>query len=235
MKQKLSRYLIFLGLPFILSGCCNRYVVWLRDVFYQGSSVETERAVVEQYIRSEHIYDQLTTLAHFDALWLSDEVRSAFSFVHAQKLCLSEERYQVFLRRQLEENTHYISFYVLAAIPTSFGSDVLTDKDADWSFCLTINDKTYRPVQITLVDLQPEYSMFFGSRYTRFKKAYQVRFDARDDHGDLLLSPSTPYIKLWFSRVDRKACAVWCLDSRTNVVYREITNPDTLAYSLACP
>ncbi len=232
MKQKLIFTWFIICILSLLPGC--RYGCWLKDVFYQGEKGEKYLGLVHQYLRSEHVYDQFTTLGHFDALWLSDEVRTAYANVYGCKHCLSDERYKAFLRRQLEENKHYISFYLLAAIPECCGSTILSDKDAVWSICLKIDGCVYRPIEIKIVDLLPEYCMFFGKTHTKFKTPYLVRFDARDIAGRSLIASGTRSIELWLTRVDRKITLLWCLDGQGRVLRRRLDHPDVLAYDLDC-
>jgi hypothetical protein len=214
---------------------CQRYICWVEDVFYQGEKVTTYEAVAQQYIRSEHVYDQFSPLAHFDVLWLSNEVRTAYALSHRQKHCLSVDRYQAFLRRQLEENKHYISFYLLAAVSKPCGSGILTDKDSDWTVCLQIGQCLYRPIEIKLLDsLAPEYITFFGKNYTRFKTLYQVRFDARDIQGHYLIHGGVDQFTMWFNRVDRKVSMTWCIDGSGNVIRQNSNDPSVLAYDLQC-
>jgi len=215
-----------------MPGC--RYGCWLKDVFYQGQEGDKHLDVVHQYLRSEHVYDQFTTLGHFDALWLSNEVRGAYASVYACKHCLSDERSNAFLRRQLEENNHYISFYVLASVPDCCGSTILSDKDAIWSMCLKIDDNMYRPIEIKVVELQPEYCMFFDRYFNRFKIPYLVRFDACDVSGQSLIHNGTRSIELHFNRADRRAVMLWCLDGQGDVICQRLHHPNRLAYDLDC-
>ena len=231
--MKLKMYTLFFTL-LLLSGC-TPYQPWLEDVFYQGEKVDKHTAIVRQYLRTEHVYDQFTTLAHFDVLWLSDEVRSAYAKVHACKQCMSDERYTAFLRRQIEENRHYISFYVLSAIPNRCGKPLLTEKDALWSMCLKIGQHVFKPIEIKVVELPPEYIMFFGKTYNRFKTPYLVKFDAQEINGSPLLAGHTGSLQMIFSRTDRKAYLTWCLNSCGRVIRKDLSkNSDVLAYDLDC-
>jgi hypothetical protein len=232
MKHTFFLTVFMLFLLSLLPGC--RYGRWLQDVFYQGQKGDKHLEMVHQYIRSEHVYDQFTTLGHFDALWLSNEVRAAYANVYACKHCLNDERYNAFLRRQLEENNHYISFYVLASIPECCGSRILSDNDAVWSLCLKINGNMYRPIEIKIIDLLPEYCMFFDKYYTRFKTPYLVRFDARDISDHSLIHAGIRSIELHFNRADRRAVMIWCLDNQGRVIRQRLNHPNRLAYDLDC-
>lgn len=238
MKYSVSLFgfIICIIILTFLSGCTDfRYGEWAYEIFYQGEHVETYKECMEQYIRSVHMYSQLSTLAHFDALWLSDKVRSLYAYVHAEKHCFSQQEYAQLLDEQREENRRYISFYLLAAIGKSYGSIILTDDNAEWVVCLCVNGMVYKPVELKIVDpFDPEYMFFFGKRYTRFKKVYIVRFDARDIHGNPLIHSGTEELVLEFSRINKKTELVWCLTRSGDVVYQDITNPNILAYPLHC-
>lgn len=227
MKHKLFLILMILSVSF-LPAC--RYTCWLKDVFYQGEKIDKHACVARQYLRSEHVYDQFSTVAHFDALWLSDEVRTAYAKVHTAKHCLSTERYCAFLRRQQEENRHYISFYLLSTTPGCYGGALLGEKDAEWSICLKIDGCVYRPIEVKIIDLLPEYVMFFGKTHTRFKTEYLIKFDAQDMAGNHPMC-GAHCLELWFTSADRRVKLVWSLDGQGNVVCKEIKH-DALAYDL---
>lgn len=233
MKHKVFLISIVILSLSVLPGC-HRYECWLKDVFYQGECIDKHACIVRQYIRSEHVYDQFSTVAHFDALWLSDEVRTAYAQVYATKHCLSDERYTAFLRRQQEENRHYISLYLLSAFRAHYGSPLLNEKDAEWSICLQVGDCAYRPIEVKLVEMSPEYVMFYGKIYTRFKTAYMIKFDANDIAGNPIFARGIPSFALLFTSADRRIKLVWCLDGNGNVILRDMNHPDVLAYDIWC-
>lgn len=213
-----------------LPGC--RYINWAKEQLPQGRKITYDTNVVRRNIRSLHLYDQFDTLAHFDALWLSDEVRCMYAQVYAQKHGLCDDRYEEFERRQLEENNHYISFYLLAAISED-GKTSLSDKNSVWSIYLEIDGCIYQPVEIKLIDeLAPEYELFFGVRLTNFKKSYLVKFDARDIDGEFLLDEGTNYFDLWFKKTDRQAGMRWYLTPEGDVLPRRKKDCDILSYDL---
>ncbi|MGB8467884.1 MAG: hypothetical protein WCE21_02680 [Candidatus Babeliales bacterium] len=218
--------LLFMML-FFLPGC-RRYICWGLDVFNTGELIDTDCDTVRHYWRACHIYDQFSPLAHFDVLWLSDEVRVAYARAHAESHSLCDDRYHALRARQLEENNHYITFYVLSAITPYIGSDDLADKHAEWSLSLCIDDVQYRPVFVKEVELSPEYVFFFGRACTRFKRTYQVRFDACDINDELLINSATRSLTVCFNRVDREECVTWCLDAQKRVIRDPLNDPDLL-------
>lgn len=225
--------LLFLILLVLLPGC-TPYHRWLSDVFYQGEKITRETAIVRQYFRAAHIYDQFSTVGHFDTLWLSDEVLTEYAKVYACKYCLSEECYATFLLEQLEETKNYISFYVLSALPSCY-KGMLDDKNPEWAICMKIDEVIYRPIEIKMIELTPEFLLFFGHAYTRFKTPYLVRFNAYDNFGRPLITKKTDKIELLFSRPDRKAYLTWCLDAHGHVIHRNLAKiTDTLQYDVQC-
>lgn len=216
----------------IVPGCCKNYIPWIQNVFDQGHKVDKHVDVARQYVRNIHVYDQFTTLGHFSAIWLSPEVRKAYANVYAVKHGFSEERYKIFLRRQFEENKHFISFIVLSSIPNGGYGYILSDKDSPWSVVLNIDGHTFKPVEIKSIELSPEYRMFFGRTYTRFKLPYIIKFDAHDINGNRLIAQGTSQISLRFARVDRYEDAVWNLEYNNKVIYEEVPNNNVLLYDL---
>ncbi len=213
---------------FLLPGC--RYRQWIDEAFYQGKKVENHAVAAQQYVRNLHIYDEFDTLAHFDALWLSDQVRSYYVCMYARKHCLTEERFKTALRRQLEENKHFISFYVLAAIPDH---GLLGEKDSVWGICLRVNnDEEFRPKEIKIVELMPEYKLFFGPTWTVFKTAYLVKFDAYDDSGNKIITADTRSLELYFTSAKRTAMMRWYLTQEGTVICHSLKHPNILAYDL---
>lgn len=234
--MKLTWYHGFFGIIILfLSGCGghNRYVAWLNDVFYQGQKLPMEEGVAQQYVRSEHIYSQFSTLAHFSAIWLSWEMRMLYANVHARTHCLSSEEYQRIVQHQKEEHDRYIVFYLAASLPKRHYSTSLTQEDVDWSLCLSINGITYQPTVLQEVDLEPEYKMFFGDAYTHFRTSYIVKFPARDEHDAPLITPNTQSLCLLLNRADRRGTVHWLLDRHGNVIKTDRFNPNILAYPLA--
>lgn len=218
-----------------MPGCNNRYSCWLQDVFYQGEKIDMPTQTVRQYLRSEHVYEQFSPLAHFNIIWLSNEVRAAYVQIYAQKHCLTQQKYQNLLQNELTLNQQCISFYILAAITTRFAEESLISKNPEWSISLFVNDHYYKPVEIAkLENLPPEYVIFYGKAFTRFKTPYLVKFNMKDPDGVSLINQNTKSLMLLFSTYDRKICLTWCLDRNGSVIYQRFPDPDILAYDYHC-
>lgn len=170
---------------------CGRLVDWGNRTFEQAPTINSTVADAQMYIRSVTSYDQLSTAARFDVLWLSDEVRINYADLYALKFAKTDEQKKIFLRRQLEENNHFISFYVLSLYAQPLG-----DTNSDWTLFLTIDDKNYSPIEIKSVELAPEYIHIFGKKYNIFKVPYLVKFDAKDINDNFLITPETTQISL---------------------------------------
>lgn len=202
--QKIFSLCIAFIMLVTLSGC-SRWIDWAERTFYQGEARCPSRAVPKRYLRSVVAYDQFTTIAMFDALWLSDEVKTAFTDTYMLKFGKSQERKLAFLRRQLEESKHYISFYVLSSYRM-----VLGDPQSEWSLFLSIDDQFFTPVEIKEVDLDPVYIAFFGRKINQFKLVYRVKFDARDANDNLLLSPDVQHcMALVFRSFKKEVTLSW--------------------------
>ena len=64
---------------------CGRVVDWGTKTFNQSPAIESNITAAQKYIRSVTTYDQLTTRARFDVLWLSDAVRKNYTHLFTAK------------------------------------------------------------------------------------------------------------------------------------------------------
>lgn len=190
-----------------LSGC-GRVVQWGKDNFYQGEDVKKYSQVSRDYLRSVVAYDQFMTQAVFDAIWLSDAVRTAYVDLFALRTGKSDEQKNMLLRRELEENNHYITFYVLSLYNIPLG-----DPLGDWSVYLKIDDAIYQPTEIKYVDLNSEFQSFFGRFFSRFKTPYQVKFDARDVDCNPIITPKVNRVQLYFRSIKKEVQLTWNVDA----------------------
>lgn len=189
----------------VLPGC-GRVIEWGKKNFYQGEESPSYTQTPKEYICSVTVYDQLATQAQFDALWLSDAVRMAYVNAFADRTGKNSEQKNMLLRRELEENNHYITFYVLSLYNISLG-----DCLSEWSMVLKSNNQMYHPAEIKYVDLSPEFRLFFGPLMSRFKNVYQVRFDAKDVEGQPILTPFSKDIQLCFRSTKKDVALLWQL------------------------
>lgn len=203
MKQIVLFCLTMLIGPLFLGGC-TRIVDWGRTNFYQGDDVIQFSREAQRYIRSVTVYNQLRTVAIFDALWLCDPVRNAYTDSYALKRGKSLEQKQLFLRRQLEENNHFISFYVLSIYTIPLGQS-----DGSWQLLLEINGNLYTPLEIKQVELTPEYRSFFSEKCNRFRTPYLVKFAAKDVDDKSLITENTKYIALHFRSIKKHTSLIW--------------------------
>jgi hypothetical protein len=206
MKALMKFNTVYIIMMILLLPSCGRLVDWGNRTFEQTPTVNSTVADAQQYIRSVTSYDQLTTTARFDVLWLSDDVRTNYADLYALKFAKTDEQKKIFLRRQLEENNHFISFYVLSPYEEPLG-----ETSNDWTLFLTIDDKNYSPIEIKSVELTPEYIHIFGKKYNRFKVPYNVKFDAKDINDNYLITPETPNITLHCRSLKSDVTFVWDL------------------------
>src|SRR5690242_15296570 len=110
MKVSINRYkMCVVYMVIILLPSCGRLTDWVEDSFKQVPLLDTRCGISEKYNKSITLYDQLTTKAKFDVLWLADEVRFLYTELLALKFGKTAEQKKTLLRRQLEENNHFIS------------------------------------------------------------------------------------------------------------------------------
>jgi hypothetical protein len=154
-----------------LPGCGGRFIDWGKANFYQGNRVDDPSEKVKPYLKSVTIYDQFTTKATFNVLWLSDAVREAYAHLHITRQGGDEERLKALLYRQLEENAHYISFYVLSLY------EVKLEPNSSWSFFIKVNNVNYQPLEIKRIELPYEYQVFLTFNFYLFsagKEPFEV-------------------------------------------------------------
>jgi hypothetical protein len=187
----------------VLPGC-RRVVEWGKKCFYQGESIPFDKPLMKRSIKSFAAYDEFDTVARFDALWLSNEVRTEYARLHAYTYGKSDAFYQALLRRQLEENKHFITFYVLSLFDAPLG-----DSESEWSLFLQVNGTNIAPSEIKVIELLPEYKTFLGTRCSKFRVPYRVMFDAKDIEDQAVLSQDTKEIELIFRSTNRELTLRW--------------------------
>lgn len=213
---------LFLGCLICLPGC-GRIVDWGKQAFSQGKDVEQFTDITSQYLRTTQVYTQMETAAIFDALWLSEEVRTAYADTNALRYGKNAEQRNAFLRRQLAANEHYIEFYVLSLYALPLG-----DPESKWAVSLKIGESVYMPDEIKTVDLEPEYKHFFGKNFTRFKVAYVVKFAAKDNNEQRLITPQTSMISLVFRSLKKESVLKWHIDAQARVLRKmKVKRPTT--------
>ena len=205
-----AKVILLASLCIFLYGCVPYYKL-SKSEFPQGKELEISKlGIVQQYLKSATIYKCFTTLAIFDALWLSDDVREAYVALHSQKSGKSQTSREALLNRQLEENKHWISFYVLADIRQEPNSG-MSEKSPLWSTYIDLGcNKKIEPESIKEVELDTENIFFFGEKFNSFKTAYLVQFPACDSDGKSFLTDCT-VVKLVISSVNKSSELVWNL------------------------
>lgn len=208
----------------LVSGC-SRYAGWVQEVFYQGNRVPTFLPSTKKYVRSLHVYDYLTTLAHFDALWLSDDIRTIYVGLQAQNSCLNTCQKEALCTRECAKNDTKTTFIILAWVKGATNTE-LTDECPLWSMCLSVDCKCYQPCSIKICDLCPEYVAMFGRIFTRFKTAYVVQFDIGQD----ALEDAGSF-ELRFNKIGLQTSVSWCLDS-AGIPYTDSFDKNILMYDV---
>jgi hypothetical protein len=208
MVKSMIKKIACVGIVLLLSGC-STVLDWGKKSFPQNEPIVTDKEPVAKYIRSEVIYDQFDTKGKFVALWLNDEVRTEYAKLHGRSRGSSPQQEEMLIKRQLDENKHFITFYVLSLSEVTLG-----EPESIWHPFLKINDTTVIvPTDIKLIDLPNEYKFFFGKHYTRFKIAYRILFDAKDLEDRCLIDATTQTLKLVVRSVDREVSMQWQIPS----------------------
>ena len=148
----------------LMPGCVP-YHKLAKTEFPQGSEHKDKREMVHNYVRTAKVYDQFKTQAIFDAIWLSDEARTVYTELYSKRRGKDNGACEALLKRQLEENHHWISMYVLADIRHKTNVS-LHDKNALWTLCLEAkNGERVEPISVKEVEVEPEYQSIFGHRF----------------------------------------------------------------------
>jgi len=175
-------YGLFLGLVMLFSSCGVKYYNLVKTETPQSPDQPNIREVATRYVKSQTVYNQFETMAIFDVLWLSDEVRRTYVDVYSNKHGLTKDAQDSMLKRNLEENNHWVTFYVLADVRDKT-HPMLSDKDAAWSLYLALENGSSKiePEFIKEVELEGEYQLFFGrGKFVPSKAAYIVKFPAQE-------------------------------------------------------
>lgn len=186
MKAAITPIFLCLTVIFIMiiMPSCVPYQKVIKSEFPQGEEHQKNEAVVQHHLKTARVYDQFATLARFDSIWLSDEMRACYVDLYAARRGLSQEEKDALLRRQLEENKHWVSFYLLADI-----RDVthisMSEKNTAWTVYLQMTGKpNVQPISIKEVELEPEYQRFFSKNcFNVTKVPYLIKFPALDMQG----------------------------------------------------
>lgn len=178
MHNKRLMFIVFVILSLVPFSGCIKYYKLAKSEFPQGKDHADKRTVVANNVRTARIYHEFSTKAIFNTLWLSDETRSSYVDMFCEKRGKDEQTKEAMLRRQLEENKHWITFYVLADIRDRTHVS-LTDSYPMWSMYLDVHGgEKVQPISIKEAEVNPEYQFIFGHRFNMFKRAYMVKFPA---------------------------------------------------------
>ena len=193
----------------VLFPSCIKYYKVIKNEFPQGEKRKDRREVAYNFLRTSKVYDQFVTQAIFHTLWLSNDVRAAYIDDFSGRRGKQADARDALLKRQLEENRHWISFYVLADLRNR-QHVALNDKNAFWTMYIETQDgKKIEPISIKNVDLEPEYQRYFGHRYTPYKDMYLVRFPAKSLNGKKYLKKDDDSFKLMISSPYKKLAVEW--------------------------
>lgn len=194
-------------LVMLLTGCGGTLKKWKEETFTQASTYNFSeyKNTIKHYLHSLSLYDQFATVALFDALWLSDEMRMVISDIHVELLGKNREVRNNLLRRQLKDNSEYVTFYVLSQHIIS-----LVDHPTQWNLYLKIDDISYSPASVKLIEINPEYRIIFGQKLTVHKDMYEVKFLRINSKGKDILSTGEK-MELFFNGLHHFGIITWSL------------------------
>lgn len=200
-------YSFWMGALILLSSC-TRFIHWTYHTFHEPEYIAVDLTPARAHLCTIRAYHQFNTIALFDVLWLCDAVRMVYAELYVCKRCKTLEQKELIMERQLQENNHFITFYVLMPEKDgiAFGSQL-----GKWSCALEINGVIYSPCKVKIIDeLAYEWRTIFDDRYTPFKTTYEVQFAAHDLEGNPLITPATDVITLCVSSTQfREYCTFY--------------------------
>ena len=202
----MRRFASILGIfALLFFSSCSRFKHWTYHTFHSAEKLESDLGLAHGHLRRVRSYYQLNTVALFDVLWLSDEVRQTYVDLYAQKYCARPEDINYELKHQLHENDHFITFYIMMSEEEgiAFG-----DKFGKWTVSLDVGDFSYAPVSVKIIDdLAYEWRKILGDSYNCFKTPYEVKFDTRTLQGSPILNSLVSDFTLCVSSIDfREYC-----------------------------
>jgi len=203
---------------------CVKYTDLVQSEFPQGNKQIDKRVVAQRYRRSSILYNEFETSAIFDALWLSDELRTAYVDLYSTRRGMSQDAQEAMLKMQLEENRHWITFVLLADVrDKTFVS--LGDTGASWTAYVEVDGKKFVPAEkkdgVKEIELEPELQQFFGKTYrsfTSFKTAYQVKIPVDSELAGRIASGGIKDLKLVVSSPYKKGVLEWTKQQLTTKI-----------------
>lgn len=222
MKTRFGVIALLLHITLFFTGC--KLVDWGEKTFNQAGKLQDDFSVsMKPYIKSAVVYDQLSLVAEFSALFLTDRARMIYLDYFCHRNLKSDQEKAVLKQRLLTENDYYITFYVVGYHPTTvypsgramFSGEyhmqgpLMGNSEGVWKPTLLVGGKEYAAEDVRSVDLPLEYRYFFGEDYSQFKKAYRIRFDARDMHNKEILMKGKKNVALKFSSVNYETRLRW--------------------------
>lgn len=199
------RALLLISSITLLPGC-STIINWGKKNLYQGIDFSQNYELPRSFIRSVKAYDEFSTFAHFDVLWLTEEVRNAYVEAFADATGKQAEQKNQLLKTQRDELKHFISFYVVTPQGTMLNTD-----QSPWHIFLAIDKLTFDPIEIKAIELNSIYKSFFGKRYNRFKTVYLVKFESSDLYDNPLITSTTQSVELHFKKLNKEILLQWDL------------------------
>jgi len=103
MKMQGVRTITFVISTVLLLPGCGRIMDWGKRTLYQGEVLNADYAIPRSFMRSAHAYDQFATVARFDVLWLSPEVRTSYVDFNVRLGGRNPDQRALLLKKQQDE------------------------------------------------------------------------------------------------------------------------------------
>ncbi|MBT4595282.1 hypothetical protein HOD08_05390 [bacterium] len=171
----------------------------------QAKKVFKYEDLAKKNLKSTRLYDDFSTVASFDAIYLGDEMREALTDMKVSRRGWSEAKKQLLLKGHEDESAKWHVFYVMSEVrEREFQS--LADDLSSWALSLSVDDNDRVPSSfLKEIEPDPEIRTLFGTSYTRHKIAYLVKFEKKPND-------NVEKLKLCFRSPKHAGDLDWVLD-----------------------
>ena len=208
-NQKNIQVVAVFCLFLITASGCTKIIDWGKQTFEQTEEYGKHYIQnIKPFFRSTSTHKMFTSVVDFTALFLTGEVRRHYVNYYAYRHVLDVQQKRTLFRRLMDENKHFVSFYVSARQPVTMyptsrayfsgqyqkPGTLMGGKDAEWQPYLFVDGVEYKASHVKKVDLPLEYKHIFADNISQFKKTYLVTFNItlNDDVRDISLLFRSP-------------------------------------------
>jgi hypothetical protein len=166
---------LFLLLIVILLPGCHSLIKWGKKEIQQIDKINFDQTIVKKFLQTIIIYEQFSFLWACDILFISQNISDLFIDMYTKRQHSNNQEKEILKQKEDSEQQQKVTFIILLPHQIDF------NEKNEWQIRLKIRDCIQKPNSITLIELSPEHKLFFGEKYKRFKLAYKVTFEKKQD------------------------------------------------------